>query len=188
MYDRILTFGGFNPLHNGHLCLFEEGLGVAKAVDVYVGKRAEKQDLEFPYEFRRQTIETLTSLDQFNEGLFVLDREASLFSLSLGKYSGLLVGSNLLNESYLDDGKPKHMPRFFRKFERLFVLHRLGEELTDKTRTALADNFQLIEFQARSSNTATSIRRNFKKGREIEHLVPGFVYDMIQQNPEYLTE
>jgi len=178
MHDAILTMAALDPLHNGHLEFFKKGAQIAKTLDVYVSKRGSRRELFLPYEIRVGALEAIAASPELNGSLNVLDENPGLFELATDIYAGLLIGSDLANQTY-SEGKPGFMHRIYQKFGRLLIVQRTGYELTEKALMSL-ESFQLEIFDPVSDISGREIRRLIRLGTDVKQFIPRMVYPIVE--------
>ncbi|MBW2975787.1 hypothetical protein KY366_08780 [Candidatus Woesearchaeota archaeon] len=188
MYDKLLSIGIFDPLTRAHERLFELGLELAEELDVYVGKRGSRKELNLPYEVRRTSLELLADTPKFRNRLNVVPECPSMFNLSTGEYDGLLIGSDTAESCYGNDAVGGMHDLFYSKFELLVILQREGEELTNKIKEKMQEFFKIEVHEPISGISSTETRALIKKGENIVHLIPEAAYAIIEKNFDYFRD
>ena len=170
----ILAMMALDPIHNGHVAFLKKGLEVAETLDVYLSKRSGRGALLLPYAVRREALEAV----EFDDGLTVLGENPGMLGLETDGYSGLLMGSDLANSTY-SGAQPGFMDRFYRRFDRLFIVQRVGCELTDVVHERLPCS-EVEVFDPVSDISATNIRRLIRQEMDVKPFIPELAYPIIE--------
>ena len=179
MFEKGLIFGGFNPLHYGHLNLIRTGLINTKSIDIYVGKKQMPERL--PYEVRVNTLRGAINDEKLEDKISIISPEKGLFFLDKSDYSVLIVGSDFLNHISPKDNTFKQKERdFVSYFRNIIMVERPGDQFCPEARQVIKKSAYLIEYKSKIPVSARKIRANYSAGDEIRDMIPGYVMEHIK--------
>ncbi len=172
-----------NPVHGGHIALFEEALDHSDSLDLFLSKRRQRPK-DLPYDVRKESVYVAMQNHSWADRVRVLDDEAianSYQGIRADLYGVLAMGSDVAN--HLVSPTSKYKPgeaNYFLSYARLLVLQRVGALLGQEQEDTLRERVQeLIVCPPKSPFSSSDLRQNYRRGEDISQQMPPNVWPVI---------
>ncbi|GBE19949.1 nicotinate-nucleotide adenylyltransferase [archaeon BMS3Abin17] len=107
--------------------------------------------------------------------------ETRLKDYDILKYSALILGSDVLNHFHPSEKIHRSQDKeFFSKFTNLIVLEREGALIKEGVRDYVSQRWNMKIYPPKTPIAASVIRQNYREGKEVSHMMPCYVWDLIK--------
>lgn len=174
---RTLTFGDYNPVHDGHVLGFQSCLQHTDRLDVYVGRKPKAHQL--PREIRTQAVETALAAAGIQDRTKLVDSN-SLLDIEPGVYDALMMGSDVANHLTGPSRFKDFERKFFGSFGHFVVVQRNMSPLTEEGSQAMRELGGLTILESISATSASSLRQTWIDGLDIKDALHKGVWEVIE--------
>lgn len=178
---NALTFGDYNPVHDGHVLGFKACLRVADRLDIYVGRKPKAHLL--PREIRMEAMDVALAAAGIQEKARQINPER-LIDINPRDYGALMMGSDVANFLVSPSRFEAFERGYFKSFGHIVVVQRGISPLTQDGEAALRKLGGLDVLDPVSESEARAIRDSWKSGGDIEETLDAGVWKVIEPHIE----
>lgn len=173
---KSLVIGGVNPVHHWHIALIQTWLENVDSLDFFVGT---KEIYRIPYEIRKRALELVLCNEWFSDRVKVIEHK-KLAAINTSIYESLVLWSDVLNHFHPSESVHRSQDKdFFRWFNSLTVLQRIGNPVTPETIEFVSKHWKINLHTEKSSVSAKEIRKRYRDGKDFSELLPRYVQELI---------